>query len=259
MSQLSLGAHVPWIQADTYLGLVLEMQLVPEIAIKGPELDVIDEKQVTRIGNALSLASVRPRIHAPFFDLNPGALDPLIRNVTLERLSQTLNFAKQLNAELVVIHPGVDKWRYPNLENTWCENAALFFPELIKIAADFKCRLAVENIYEESPETLVQLVETLDSEWFGHCYDVGHWHLFGKRPMTEWLDAIGSKLFHLHLHDNHGRADEHLPVGNGTIDFTPLQLFLREQSAFPSATLEAHSLDHLKQSLQKVLSLQASS
>jgi len=27
---------------------------------------------------------------------------------------------------------------------------------------------------------------------------------------------------HLHVHDNHGQRDEHLPVGRGTIDYAPL-------------------------------------
>lgn len=256
MSQLTLGAHVPWGQVDLYLDLVLKLQIVPEIAIKGPELDLISNDQVSRVENALSRACIRPRIHAPFFDLNPGALDPLIREVTFTRLSQTLDIARKINADLVVIHPGVDKWRYPNLETVWREHAVRFFPRLIAIAATFNCRLAIENIYEEDPGSLVKLVDTLDSEWFGHCYDVGHWHLFGRRPMAEWLEAIGPKLFHLHLHDNHGRADEHLPVGDGTIDFLPLQQFLSNQSTWPSATLEAHSEDHLKRSLQRVIELQ---
>ncbi len=64
-------------------------------------------------------------------------------------------------------------------------------------------------------------LDEIDSEWFGHCFDAGHWQLFGRLNMAEWLDAIGPRLFHLHLHDNHGSADEHLPVGDGIIDFTP--------------------------------------
>lgn len=70
--------------------------------------------------------------------------------------------------------------------------------------------------------------------------------------MDEWLKSVSSKLFHLHLHDNHGRADEHLPVGDGTIDFSPLQSHLKGMSDLPSITLEARSLEHLLRSLQEV-------
>jgi len=248
-----MGAHVPWAQVDIYLESVLALGLTPEIAIKGPELDSLDQTLLDRVRQTLATAQVRPTVHAPFFDLNPGALDPLIRQVTYQRLTQTLSVANHLGAHLMVLHPGVDKWRYPNLSQTWMALAKEFFPPLIEHAARINCRLAIENIYEESPDTLVQLAEGLDSEWFGHCFDAGHWHLFGRRPMAEWLEAIGPKLFHLHLHDNHGRADEHLPVGEGTIDFTPLQDYLRETPTLPSMTLEAHSSEHLSRSLKQVL------
>ena len=170
---------------------------------------------------------MRPRVHAPFFDLNPGALDPLIRQATGQRLEQTLRVAGLLQADLMIVHPGVDKWRYPRLEQVWLNLALEFFPPLVEQAGQSDCRLVIENIYEESPDTLVQLVDGIDSDFFGHCFDAGHWHLFGRRPMDEWLRSVSSRLFHLHLHDNHGRADEHLPVGDGTIDFSPLQKHLR--------------------------------
>ncbi len=252
-----LGGHLPWAQVVEHLDLMHALDLVPEIAVKGPDLDTLDPLQRTRLAQALTTANIRPRIHAPFFDLNPGALDPLIRQATRQRFEQTLDLARDLQAELVILHPGVDKWRYPRLEKTWLSLALDFFPPLVNQAAEMNCRLAIENIYEESPENLVLLVDGLSSKFFGHCFDIGHWHLFGKRPLAEWLDAIGAQLFHLHLHDNHGRADEHLPVGDGTIDFEPLQRHLSRAETLPSITLEAHQPEHLQRSLNSVTRLLA--
>lgn len=252
MTRPQLGAHIPWAQVATCLAPVLELDLAPEIAIKGPELDVIDEHEVRQVAEILAKAGVRPRVHAPFFDLNPGALDPLIRQATGQRLEQTLRVAGLLQADLMIVHPGVDKWRYPRLEQAWLNLALEFFAPLVERAAQSGCRLAIENIYEESPDTLVQLVDGIDSDFFGHCFDAGHWHLFGRRPMNEWLRSVSSSLFHLHLHDNHGRADEHLPVGDGTIDFSPLQKHLEAMLVAPSITLEAHNLEHLRRSLLEV-------
>ncbi|MDT8444002.1 MAG: sugar phosphate isomerase/epimerase family protein [Desulfuromonadales bacterium] len=250
-----LGGHIPWSQIETSLKSVLDLGLTPEIAIKGPELDCLNENLVALVARKLAAAQIRPTVHAPFFDLNPGALDPLIRQVTHQRLIQSLSLAGRLNAHLMVIHPGVDKWRYPNLELSWLALAKQFFPPLVAQASACGCCLAIENIYEETPDLLVQLVEGINSPWFGHCFDAGHWQLFGKQSMGVWLDAITPKLYHLHLHDNHGRADEHLPVGEGAIDFAPLTLRLAKMSSLPSMTLEAHSLEHLKRSLHQVKAL----
>lgn len=255
MIALHFGAHLPWSQIESRLDLVLELGLIPEIAIKGPELDVLDQNLLERIAQTLAAQNLRPYVHAPFFDLNVGALDPVIRQVSQQRLFQTLTFAHRLNAAVMVVHPGVDKWRYPNLAQAWLTNAKASFQSLTEQAASARCRLAIENIYEETPALLVQLVEEIDSEWFGHCFDIGHWHLFGKTCITEWLDAITHHLFHLHLHDNHGRADDHLPVGEGVIDFLPLLSRVQQMTSLPSMTLEAHTAAHLKQSLQQVKGL----
>jgi sugar phosphate isomerase/epimerase len=257
VTQPRLGAHIPWAQIATYLDLILDLKLAPEIAIKGPEFDSLKESLLDQVSQKIAAAQVRPTFHAPFFDLNPGALDPLIRQATRQRLTQALSAAGRLNAHLMVIHPGVDKWRYPNLEQVWLAQAKEFLLPLIEQAAACGCHLAIENIYEETPDLLVQLVDEVDSDWFGHCFDAGHWQLFGKTAMADWLDAISPHLLHLHLHDNHGIADEHLPVGEGTIDFSPLQKKLRSLPSLPSMTLEAHSADHLQRSLQQVNKLLA--
>jgi hypothetical protein len=41
----------------------------------------------------------------------------------MQRLTQALTAARRLNTHLMVIHPGVDKWRYPNLEQVWLAQA----------------------------------------------------------------------------------------------------------------------------------------
>lgn len=252
------GAHLPWREKESLLSQILDLGLKPEIAIKGPELDRVDPERLGRLKQSLAAVRVRPTVHAPFFDLNPGALDPRVRDITFERLSASLDLAGQLNADLMVVHPGYDKWRYPNLAETWGDLAAEFFPPLLDQAQACDCRLALENIYEETPDTLVRLVDALNSPWFGHCFDTGHWQLFGRTDMATWLAAVGPRLLHLHLHDNHGRADDHLPVGAGLIDFSPLRHFLTTITSVPSMTLEAHSLEHLKRSLRQVTSWFAS-
>ena len=63
---------------------------------------------------------------------------------------------------------------------------------------------------------------------------------------------MGKYLGHLHLHDNRGKSDEHLPVGNGTFPFAELFQILRSSNAQPTITLEAHAQDDLWQSLANI-------
>jgi sugar phosphate isomerase/epimerase len=244
-----LHAHLPWLRRGEFLPRILDLGLAPEIAFKGPELDKQPVSQLAAVARLVAANGRRPTVHAPFFDLSPGAMEPMVRQITLKRLTQALQAAGRLGAHLMVVHPGYDRWRYPNLASAWLDHATSTFSPLIAMAEQHDCRLALENIYEETTETLTALVKRLDSPWFGHCFDIGHWRLFGKESQDAWLKAVAPRLLHLHLHDNHGQNDEHLPVGEGSIDFAPLRQLLPDLAQPLSITLEAHDPEALQRSL----------
>ncbi len=250
-----LHAHLPWQRRAEFLPHILKLGLAPEIAFKGPDLDDLPAAGLNAIAGELAGCGRRPTVHAPFFDLSPGAMEPRVRQITLQRLTQALEAAGVLGAQLMVVHPGYDRWRYPNLAATWTTQAAETLTRLLPLAERLDCRLALENIYEDTPETLVNLVAAIDSPWFGHCFDIGHWQLFGRLPQIEWLAAIAPRLLHLHLHDNHGESDDHLPVSEGRIDFSPLLALLPKLPQPPSITLEAHAPDELQRSLANLTTL----
>jgi sugar phosphate isomerase/epimerase len=252
-----LHAHLPWLRCSEFLPPILDLGLAPEIAFKGPELDDLPAAGLETVARLLAATGRRPTVHAPFFDLSPGAMEPMVRQITLQRLTQALQAAGRLGAHLMVVHPGYDRWRYPKLAAAWTEQAAATFTPLVVLAEQLDCRLALENIYEDTPATLTALADRLDGRWFGHCFDIGHWRLFGTTPQAEWLAAIAPRLLHLHLHDNRGQHDDHLPVGEGEIDFDPLLRRLASLPAAPSITLEAHNPEELQRSYANLHVLRA--
>ena len=247
-----LFVHVPFRLLENTLPFLLAQGLQPEIAFRGPELDDIGQAMTT-MGGRLADAGLGITVHAPFYDLNPGALEPLVREVTTLRYRQTLAAAAALRARLVVFHPGYDCWKYGGQDQLWLEQNLTFWPPLLEEAAKNGLLVALENIFEPAPNLLVQLLEALAVPHFGHCLDIGHWRLFGRTPLADWLTAVGPRLLHLHLHDNRGTADEHLPVGEGDIDFSALFTGLRALPGTPSMTLEARDRPALLRSLAAVV------
>jgi len=84
------------------------------------------------------------------------------------------------------------------------------------------------------------------------CFDAGHFNVFSHEPLRVWLKELGKYLGHLHLHDNFGQRDEHLPVGQGTFPFDDLFQFLRKMKVSPTVTLEAHNPNNLTASLENI-------
>jgi sugar phosphate isomerase/epimerase len=54
----------------------------------------------------------------------------------------------------------------------------------------------------------------------------------------------------VHLHDNHGEADEHLPIGEGGFDFDRFFKLLSQFGLNPVYTIEPHEEAHLRRSLE---------
>jgi sugar phosphate isomerase/epimerase len=68
-----------------------------------------------------------------------------------------------------------------------------------------------------SPEHLHYLVRDLPQAMF--TLDIGHAYVFNKAP-ENFAALLGPKRIGLmHVHDNHGAEDSHLPPGRGSIDW----------------------------------------
>jgi sugar phosphate isomerase/epimerase len=99
--------------------------------------------------------------------------------------------------------------------------------------------IALENTPGElaTPANLRQFLTDTRLTDLRLCLDTGHAHMAdGIGPSVE---AMRELLVTSHVHDNHGDKDEHLPPGEGTIDWTeavsllsgvPLVLELKEQA-----------------------------
>lgn len=240
-----LHVHIPFGLWDRHFPLLQKHRLQPEIAFKWPDLDPALRPAVKQVANQLAAEGLAVTVHAPFMDLNPGALEPLVREATLRRWMQTLEVADILQARVVVLHPGFDRWRYGGQTRPWIDACLEFFPPLLEQAARQQCLLVLENIFEETPDSLAAVLKALDSPWMGHCFDAGHWRLFAKCSMAEWFSVLGPHVRHLHVHDNSGDRDAHLAIGEGDIDFSGLFKLVAHLHQPPTMTLEIHDCDSL--------------
>jgi sugar phosphate isomerase/epimerase len=69
--------------------------------------------------------------------------------------------------------------------------------------------------------------------------DIGHAFIEnGIKGVRDYIDAFGDRLAHVHIHDNHGKDDEHLPLGRGKIDFRKVAGLLKAINYDKTITLE---------------------
>jgi sugar phosphate isomerase/epimerase len=234
----------------TYLDFVVENRVNPEIGLDAEALDTVPDAVFAGCADRLGKGGASLTFHGPFFDLSPGSADPEIRAVTRRRFEQVLRLVPLFHPKAVVCHPGYEKCRYGYVRASWMEKSAEMWHWFSGRLNELGSRLVLENVYEQAPEELLPLFEALAPQGVGFCLDVGHQAAFGRVPLGAWLDVLGPYLRHVHLHDNHGDADAHLGLGNGSVDLPLLFEYLRKRVEMrPLITLEPHLPEDLWPSL----------
>ena len=132
----------------------------PELARKwGLGLEVTDFCYAPMLDDPATLPAVREKmagidhfwLHAPFAELAPCAVDPLVRVVTARRYRQALSAARQLGIRRLVIHSGYIPLVY--FPEWFTEQSVAFWREFLpEVPEDMV--LALENVMDETPQLM---------------------------------------------------------------------------------------------------------
>jgi sugar phosphate isomerase/epimerase len=176
----------------------------------------VDELGEWCAGLGLTVAS----LHLPFY-LNFGRddfqyigfahPDPAVRALMHEHTQRLVEVATQLGAGDLILHPVVTRRRDGS-------NLRPALDWLAPLCAARGITVQLENIM--LPESRCGLLAGVCREYdepLGICLDTGHAHVDGGLLCE--IAAAGEHLQALHVHDNFGSADDHLPPGRGNIDW----------------------------------------
>lgn len=235
----------------TYSDFIRSHKINPEIGLDAVALDTFSKEDYSRAHDFFSEIGSRITIHGPFMDLSAGSQDPAIREITKKRFSQLIQASKILRPVHVVCHAGYESRRYSQFRESWIEKSLEIWTWLAKELSGIGARLVLENVYEDGPEDIEVLFRNLDAHGVGFCLDTGHHMAFGKSNLEDWIKSLEKYLCHIHLHDNFGQSDDHMPPGHGSIDFKPLLEYLAKRlNNLPVITFEPHDVKDYWPSVQ---------
>lgn len=169
-------------------------------------------------------------VHPAAWDINLTAEIEILRAAAYRHHLDALEFCAALGASQMVLHPGFVG--SPCFSRETAKKRA--FENTCKLAETAKgagVRLAFENVgYNgQSIYTMDEYVHALDGvdSIAGYLVDTGHANINGwDIPLL--IRSVSGRLFGLHIHDNHGKADSHLPIGHGNCDWSNIYAAMRE-------------------------------
>ncbi len=159
-------------------------------------------------------------VHALFSDLNPASINMPIWEETVRQFTVCIEQAALLT-DTVVIHPGylspVSRFDGSSAWNNH-KQACIRLGETAQQVGVTACLENMPNLDDffcRDPYEQDGFVDGVPG--MGLVLDIGHAHTTGN--LDEFCKIILPKAHHLHIHDNHGKNDEHLPLGSGTINW----------------------------------------
>ncbi len=175
---------------------------------------------VDRFKDLLSSYDFDLGVHAPYIDINPASLNPLISRITRRVLLHCVNLAQTLEANYIVIHPGEFPIDYPRmLRRRAINNLINTIYSLSRTAKDSNIEVLIENTPKDDGLYIGSTIEEIkDIATRLECklaLDLGHANTMGN-PL-DYINELAPLAAIIHIHDNNGERDEHLPLGRGTL------------------------------------------
>ena len=236
-------------EIDKYLNLSKEYNLgfeyneffMPDLLDDENKLnEVINEyKALNRVGDTL---------HGVFFDITRDSSDPKIKKISYERVKSSLDIASKLKCKGVVFHTNYITWMKDEFyRNKWIKENKEAYLKLIEEYKDLE--IYIENMFDLNPFMLKRLIEEINHPRIGVCLDIAHAAISGI-DISEWFNALGKYIKHIHINDNDKVIDSHSELGKGIIDYREAYRYINKLNNNVSILIEIKDYDKTVNSLK---------
>lgn len=193
------------------------------------ELDNTPPEVIAKAKDILSKSGMDVCVHAPFFELNIAAFSDGIRQQSIGEINKAVDLCAAVGGQVLIVHAGdhtyselkgVSRHDNPLAKRQWDNNI-----DSLKRINDYAqakgITVCLENIgFNAIDQCYADLIdirkEVGDSLQF--TLDFGHARL--QEGAEKGIAVLGDNIRHIHLHDNKGASDDHLPIGFGNYDFS---------------------------------------
>lgn len=168
--------------------------------------------------------------HLGYDNANDLWLDTDAGEKTMQKYIKNLKIMAKNGVFIAVMHLALDE-NYPATSEIGLKR----FRKIIEFAQSLNIKIAIENV---PPINFFKYAfDNLNYDNLGLCFDSGHWHCYFDDNLD--LTPFKNKIFAVHLHDNDASDDQHLNVGDGTVDWKKVKKMLKMANYNGPITLES--------------------
>lgn len=206
-----------------------------------------------KISDALSSYNLPVTGHLAWY-LSLAHPYPAIQDAIVGEIKASIDAAAQLKIKQLTLHPdflySVTKDRGVLVDRTIST-----LNTVSDYAKSHGCEMLFEN-FSDAAMNEDEFARVISETKLNCTFDIGHANMNGRNGsgIYSFLSRFQKKIRHVHMHDNFGKEDNHLPLGVGHIDWEKVIPALKSYYN-GTITLEVHARDrdyllHSKEKLQ---------
>jgi sugar phosphate isomerase/epimerase len=212
-----------------------------EIGIEGPEGNPeIINKRKDEIVKLLQVFKQKPVGHTAYW-IDLGSDYDYIRHAWILEAIREIRIARKVGIDLINFHANLNGMFYGEKRKIVLDNLIKSLREIVSHAKKSKVHVMLENAplsngihnideFKYIIDNVTTLFVHLD---IPHAFTSG-----GMESVIDYINTFRDKIIHIHWHDNHGKRDEHLPIGEGLIDHQKAIKALKDIDYDRTITLE---------------------
>lgn len=168
-----------------------------------------------------------------------GLVPRVTRRARIDAMKLAADVAQQANIPAIHTHCGF----IPENPNDPVYTEAVEAVKKVAVYAKQKGRMLLFETGQESPITLLRLMQAVDTGNLGVNLDTANLILYGKGNPVDAMDVIGKYVRGLHAKDglfpmDPRRLGEEVPIGKGKVDFRALMKRLKDYQFRGAMTIE---------------------
>ncbi|MFC1526269.1 sugar phosphate isomerase/epimerase family protein, partial [Candidatus Latescibacterota bacterium] len=212
-------------------GMTQHLQELADMDIRGvligsqapdSSLDWVDYVEI--VAKCAGELGIRVCAHAPAPDIS--ATDPVTRNEAVASVQRFIgSLGSRIEDLVVAVHPEpYAPIRHAGDDEARRECCRSSLETLASTASAHRVRIALENMRRrpDAPnrtgmhlDELSQIISGTDPSTVGICLDTGHANISEEDGLIAAFERNAGRIIHVHLNDNLGQDDLHLPLGQG--------------------------------------------
>ena len=183
-------------------------------------VDGVKPRMLKKIGK---IKDLKFSLHTPIYGINISSVNPGILTESIRQVKKALAWTDYLEIERLILHPGDSPSPLKSVRDISTSILYESIDDLLSSPGSDKTELLMENIALSPKDTLAEpdeFVDFLKTSGLNCCLDVGHANIrWGHGPD---LASLKPYIKQIHISDNDGFEDAHLPAGDGVIDWSLL-------------------------------------